>query len=52
MIVNPKPAPGNAPTTPEERGWTQEFLDLAGSIDDETFVAPERRCSDPQKISE
>jgi hypothetical protein len=27
-------------TTPEERGWPPGYFDLAGSIDDETFVRP------------
>ena len=36
VVVQPKtPA-----TTPEERGWPLGYFDLAGSIDDETFVRP------------
>ena len=32
--------PNEAGTTPEERGWPPGYFDLAGSIDDETFVRP------------
>ena len=32
--------PNAAGTTPEERGWPPGYFDLAGSIDDETFVRP------------
>jgi hypothetical protein len=30
--------PNVAVTTPEDRGWPPGYFDLAGSIDDETFV--------------
>jgi hypothetical protein len=36
VVVQPKAAT----TTPEERGWPPGYFDLAGSIDDETFVRP------------
>ena len=53
VVVSPKPTPGDAPTTPEERGWPPGFFELtAGSIDDETFVAPERGRSEPRKVFE
>jgi hypothetical protein len=32
--------PSSVATTPEERGWPPGYFDLAGSIDDETFVRP------------
>ena len=32
--------PNTAATTPDERGWPPGYFDLAGSIDDETFVRP------------
>ena len=32
--------PTTPATTPEERGWPPGYFDLAGSIDDETFVRP------------
>ena len=32
--------PNEARTTPEERGWPPGYFDLAGSMDDETFVRP------------
>ena len=32
--------PNEAGTTPEERGWPPGDFDLAGSIEDETFVRP------------
>ena len=35
VVVQPK-----ATTTPDERGWPPGYFDLAGSIDDETFVRP------------
>lgn len=39
LVVQPK---GTEPssTTPDQRGWAPEYFDLAGSIDDETFVRP------------
>lgn len=53
VVVNPKPTPGNAPTTPEERGWPPGFFERTyGSIDDETFMAPERGRSDPEELFE
>ena len=36
VVVQPK---GTA-TTPDDRGWPPGYFDLAGSIDDETFVRP------------
>ena len=34
-------------TTPVERGWPPGFFErFAGCIDDDTFVAPERRSSE------
>jgi len=36
VVVQPK----TAEATPEERGWPPGYFDLAGSIDDETFVRP------------
>ena len=32
--------PTDTATTPEDRGWPPGYFDLAGSIDDETFVRP------------
>jgi hypothetical protein len=29
-------------SSPEDRGWPPGYFDLAGSIDDETFVRPPR----------
>ena len=41
LVVQPKEAkPG--PATPEELGWPPGYFELAGSIDDETFVRPPR----------
>ena len=37
VVVQPKESP-TVGTTPEERGWPPGYFDLAGSIDDETFV--------------
>ena len=39
LVVQPK---GTEPSsaTPEQRGWPPGYFDLAGSIDDETFVRP------------
>ncbi len=37
LVVQPKEPPTATPT-PEERGWPPGYFDLAGSIDDETFV--------------
>jgi hypothetical protein len=39
IVVQPKDTLANA-STPEERGWPAGYFDLAGSIDDETFVRP------------
>jgi hypothetical protein len=39
LVVQPKGAePSSA--MPEERGWPSGYFDLAGSIDDETFMRP------------
>ena len=37
LVIQSKSAPSNA-ATPEELGWPPGYFDLAGSIDDETFV--------------
>ncbi len=39
LVLQPKEAPSKSPT-PEELGWPPGYFDLAGSIDDETFVRP------------
>ncbi|HTU91982.1 MAG TPA: hypothetical protein VMF69_18005 [Gemmataceae bacterium] len=39
LVIQPKQAPPKA-ATPEELGWPPGYFDLAGSIDDETFVRP------------
>lgn len=36
VVVQPKATA----TTPDERGWPPGYFDLAGSIDDETFLRP------------
>jgi len=38
LVVQPKE--NKPPATPEELGWPPGYFDLAGSIDDETFVRP------------
>ena len=40
VVVVVQPAAGTGTATPEERGWPPGYFDLAGSIDDETFVRP------------
>lgn len=48
VVVQPK----NVPATPDERGWPPKYFDLAGSIDDETFVRPPQGESpDPVELS-
>ena len=39
LVVQPK---GTEPSsnTPGQHGWSPEYFDLAGSIDDQTFVRP------------
>ena len=37
VVVQPKEAQTGA-NTPDERGWPSGYFDLAGSIDDETFI--------------
>lgn len=37
VVVQPKEAPAGA-TAAEERGWPPGYFDLAGSIEDETFM--------------
>ena len=50
VVVQPKEA-STASTTPEERGWPPGYFDLAGSIDDETFVLhPQPELPPPVKI--
>jgi hypothetical protein len=39
VVVQPKEMKA-APVTPEDLGWPPGYFDLAGSIDDETFVRP------------
>ena len=39
LVVQPK-GTGPSSATPEELGWPPGYFDLAGSIDDETFVRP------------
>jgi hypothetical protein len=39
LVVQPKET-GAVSGTPEEDGWPPGHFDLAGSIDDETFVRP------------
>jgi len=39
VVVQPK-QPESAAATPEQRGWPAGYFDLAGSINDETFVRP------------
>jgi hypothetical protein len=39
LVVQPKVAEPVA-ATPEELGWPDGYFDLAGSINDETFVRP------------
>lgn len=37
VVVQPKETPAGT-MTPEDRGWPPGYFDLAGSIDDETFI--------------
>jgi hypothetical protein len=39
VVVQPKETK-SAPASPEDLGWPPGYFDLAGSIDDETFVRP------------
>jgi hypothetical protein len=39
VVVQPKETKPS-PASPEELGWPPGYFDLAGSIDDETFVRP------------
>lgn len=39
VVVQPK-EDTKIPTTPEDLGWPPGYFDLAGSIDDESFVRP------------
>ena len=39
LVVQPK-GTEPSPATPDQRGWPPGYFDLAGSIDDETFVRP------------
>jgi hypothetical protein len=39
LIVQPKGTETSS-ATPDQRGWSPGYFDLAGSIDDETFVRP------------
>jgi hypothetical protein len=37
LVIQPNEVPAKTPT-PEELGWPPGYFDLAGSIDDETFI--------------
>ena len=39
LVVQPK-GTEPSPATPDQHGWSPGYFDLAGSIEDETFVRP------------
>ena len=39
LVVQPK-ATGPSSAAPDQSGWSPDYFNLAGSIDDETFVRP------------
>ena len=50
IVASPKAEPPAKITTPEGRGWPPGFFEeFVGCIDDDTFVAPERRRSVPRE---
>lgn len=50
LVLQPKPIePSSA--LPDEQGWPQGYFELAGSIDDETFVrAPQGDLPKPTEL--
>jgi hypothetical protein len=49
LVLQPKQTPSKA-VTPEELGWPPGYFDLAGSIDDETFVRPPPQGALPKPV--